>query len=61
MDENSREDIMKFIQQNTVPISYIIATTCIGFLVGYTSVGFVVGVLTICLANLISVALARRY
>ena len=46
---------MKFIQQNTVPISYIIATTCIGFLVGYTSVGFAVGVLTVCLANLIGI------
>ena len=37
---------MKFIQQNTVPISYVIATTCIGF---------VVGVLTVCLANLIGI------
>jgi len=46
---------MKFIQQNTVPISYIMATTCIGFLVGYTSVGFAVGVLTVCLANLIGI------
>ena len=46
--------MIKFIQQNTVPISYIIATTCIGLLVGYTSVGFAVGVLTVCLANLIS-------
>ena len=55
MYENSREDIMKFIQQNTLPISYIIATTCIGFLVGYTSIGFVVGVLTVCLANLIGI------
>lgn len=52
--------MMKFIQQNTIPISYIIATTCIGFLVGYTSIGFVVGVLTVCLANLISVALVER-
>lgn len=46
---------MKFIQQNSVPISYIIGTTCIGFLVGYTSVGFVVGVLTVALANLIGI------
>ena len=46
---------MKFIQQNTVPISYIIATTCIGFLVGHTAIGFVVGVLTVCLANLIGI------
>jgi hypothetical protein len=45
---------MKFIQQNTVPISYIVAATCIGYLVGYTTIGFVVGVLTVCLANLIS-------
>ena len=59
MDENSREDMMKFIQQNTIPISYIIATTCIGFLVGYTSIGFVVGVLTVCLANLISVGFMK--
>ena len=49
------ENIMKFIQQNTIPISYIIAITCIGFLVGYTSIGFVVGVLTVCLANLIGI------
>lgn len=48
---------MKFIQQNSVPISYIVATTCIGFLVGYTSVGFVVGVLTVALANLISIGM----
>jgi len=47
--------MIKFIQQNTVPISYIIATTCIGFLVGYTSIGFVVGILTVCLANLIGI------
>ena len=46
---------MKFIQQNTVPISYIMATTCIGFLLGYTSIGFAVGVLTVCLANLIGI------
>ena len=46
---------MKFIQQNTVPISYIIATTCIGYLLGYTGVGFVTGVLTVCLANLIGI------
>ena len=46
---------MKFIQQNIVPISYIVATTCIGYLVGYTTIGFVVGVLTVCLANLIGV------
>lgn len=46
---------MKFIQQNTVPISYIVATTCIGYLVGYTTIGFVVGVLTVCLTNLIGV------
>lgn len=50
---------MRFIQQNTVPISYIIATTCIGFLVGYTSIGFVVGILTVCLANLISVGFMK--
>lgn len=50
---------MKFIQQNAVPISYIIATTCIGFLAGYTGVGFVVGVLTVCLANLISVGFMK--
>ncbi len=48
---------MKFIKLNTVPISYIIATTCIGFLVGHTVIGFVVGVLTICLANLISIGM----
>ena len=46
---------MKFVQQNTVPISYIIATTCIGYLVGYTTIGFVVGVLTVALANLIGI------
>ena len=46
--------MMKFIQQNIAPISYIVATTCIGYLVGYTSIGFVVGVLTVCLANIIS-------
>ena len=40
--------MIKFIQQNTVPISYIIATTCIGYLVGYTGVGFATGVLTVC-------------
>jgi hypothetical protein len=45
---------MRFIQQNTVPISYIVATTCIGYLVGYTSVGLVVGILTVCMANLFS-------
>jgi hypothetical protein len=50
---------MKFIQQNAVPISYIIATTCIGYLVGYTIIGFVVGVLTVCLANLISVGFMK--
>ena len=50
---------MKFIQQNTVPISYIVATTCIGYLVGYTDVGFAVGVLTVCLANLISVGFMK--
>ena len=55
MDEDSGEDLMRFIQQNTVPISYIIATTCIGFLVGYTSIGFVVGILAVCLANLIGI------
>ena len=48
---------MKFIKLNTVPISYIIATTCVGYLVGYTGIGFVVGVLTICLANLISIGM----
>ena len=46
---------MKFIQQNSVPISYIVATTCIGCLVGYSGIGFVVGVLTVCLANLIGI------
>jgi hypothetical protein len=45
---------MRFIQQNIVPISYIVATTCIGYLVGYTSVGLVVGILTVCMANLFS-------
>lgn len=59
MDENSREDIMKFIQQNSVPISYIVATTCIGYLVGYTTVGLVIGLLTVCLANLISVGFMK--
>ena len=59
MDENSREDMMKFIQQNIVPISYSVATTCIGYLVGYTGVGFVVGILTVCLANLISVGFIK--
>ena len=51
--------MIKFIQQNTVPISYIIATTCIGFLVGYTGIGFIVGLLTVCLANLISVGFMK--
>jgi hypothetical protein len=55
MGEDSEEDIMKFIQQNTLPISYIIATTCIGYLIGYTDVGFITGVLTVCLANLIGI------
>ena len=50
---------MKFIQQNTVPISYIIATTCIGYLLGYTAIGLVVGLLTVCLANLISVGFMK--
>ena len=50
---------MKFIKLNNVPISYIVATTCIGYLVGYTSVGFVVGVLAVCLANLISVGFMK--
>ena len=50
---------MKFIQQNTVPISYIVAITCIGYLVGYTGVGFATGVLTVCLANLISVGFMK--
>ena len=50
---------MKFIQQNSVPISYIIATSCIGYLVGYTTVGLVVGLLTVCLANLISVGFIK--
>ena len=59
MDKNSREDIMKFIQQNSVPISYIVATTCIGYLVGYTTVGLVIGLLTVCLANLISVGFMK--
>lgn len=43
---------MWFIKQNTGPISYIVATTCVGFLVGYTGVGFAVGVLTVCLVTL---------
>lgn len=47
---------MKFIQINTVPISYIVATTCIGYLVGHTIAGLVVGVLTVCMANLFSYA-----
>lgn len=46
---------MRFIQQNTIPISYIIAATCIGYLVGYTGVGFVTGILTVCLASLIGI------
>lgn len=46
---------MKFIQLNHVPISYIIATTCIGYLVGHTDIGLIVGLLTVCLANLIGV------
>lgn len=50
---------MRLIEQNTVPISYIIAATCIGYLVGYTIVGFVVGILTVCLANLISVGFMK--
>jgi len=50
---------MKFIQQNSVPISYIVATTCIGYLVGYTTVGLTVGLLTVCLANLISVGFMK--
>jgi len=50
---------MKFIQQNSVPISYIVATTCIGYLVGYTTVGLAVGLLTVCLANLISVGFMK--
>ena len=50
---------MRFIQQNIVPISYIVATTCIGYLVGYTVIGLVVGVLTVCLANLISVGFMK--
>ena len=50
---------MKFIQQNSVPISYIVATTCIGYLVGYTTVGLVIGLLTVCLANLISVGFMK--
>lgn len=49
--------MMKFIKLNTVPISYVIATTCIGYLIGYAAIGFIVGVLTVCLANLISVAM----
>ena len=59
MGRFSNEGVMKFIQQNTVPISYIVATTCIGYLVGYTGVGFVVGVLTVCLANLISLGFTK--
>lgn len=51
--------MIKFIQNNTVPISYIIAATCIGYLVGYTGVGFVTGVLTVCVANLISVGFMK--
>lgn len=47
---------MKFIQINTIPISYIVATTCIGYLIGYTMVGLVVGILTVCMANLFSYA-----
>ena len=47
--------MMKFIQQNSVPISYIVATSCIGYLVGYTGIGFVVGVLAVALANLIGI------
>ena len=50
---------MKFIKQNSVPISYIIATSCIGYLVGYTTVGLVIGLLTVCLANLISVGFMK--
>lgn len=50
---------MKFIQQNSVPISYIVATTCIGYLVGYTTVGLVIGLLTVCIANLISVGFMK--
>lgn len=40
-------------------LSDIIATTCIVYLFGYTSTGFVVGILTVCLANLISVGFMK--
>jgi hypothetical protein len=45
---------MRFIQNNIIPISYIVATTCIGYLVGYTGVGLAVGILVVCMANLFS-------
>jgi hypothetical protein len=45
---------MKFIQNNTIPISYVVATTCIGYLIGYAVVGLVIGILTVCMANLFS-------
>ena len=50
---------MKFIRLNTVPISFIVAATCIGYLVRHTDIGFVVGILTVCLANLISVGFMK--
>jgi hypothetical protein len=40
------------VKNNMVPISYVVASTCIGYLVGYTVVGLVVGVLTVCMVNL---------
>ena len=50
---------MKFIRLNTVPISFIVAATCIGYLVGYTTIGFVVGILVVCLANLIAIGFMK--
>ena len=46
---------MRFIEQNNVPISFIICATCIGYLVGHTDIGLIVGLLTVCMANLISI------
>jgi hypothetical protein len=45
---------MRFVQNNTIPISYVVATTCIGYLIGYTVIGLVIGTLTVCMANLFS-------
>ena len=59
LGKDGNEGIMRLIQQNIVPISYIVATTCIGYLVGYTVIGLVVGVLTVCLANLILVGFMK--